>query len=97
MIDAGEWRRAAVLAGQLPRGSRTLRAADPRLAWSETDYLLALAVDNIAFMRYEQGGGKGRKPKQIERPHRRAPARVERTVHGMSAERVGEILARPRT
>ena len=97
LLDAGEWRRAAALASQLPRESRTLRAIEPALEWGSTEQLLAAVVDNLSYLRYEQSGGKGRKPRAVERPGaERARRRTDRTVHGMSAERVGEILARPR-
>ena len=96
LLDEGRWRRAASLAAQLPRESRTVARQDPRARWGDAEYLLALAVDNLAFMRYERTG-KGRKPKPVERPRKRAAKRqAERTVHGMSAARVGEILSRPR-
>ena len=101
LIDSGEWRRADVLAAGLPRESRTLRAIDPRLAWGDSEYLLAAVADNLSFMRYESavssGAKRATKPKPLKRPGGGKPARVrERTVHGMSAERVGERLARPR-
>lgn len=101
LLEAGEFRRAEVLARQLPASSRTARAVEPRLEWDVGDYLLALVVDNLAFMRYEQTAGarRARKPKPLKRPGagaRRAARTDERTVHGMSAEAVGEILSRPR-
>lgn len=54
-------------------------------------------MDNLSYLRYEQGGGKGRKPKPVERPgSKRGKRKTDRTVHGMSAAQVGEILSRPR-
>lgn len=90
-----------MLAAQLPRESRTLRAEDGRLAWGDAEYLLALIADNIAFMRYESavsaGAKRARKPKPLKRPGKKAAMRVaDRTVHGMSRERVSELLSRQR-
>lgn len=99
MLDAGEFRRARALAEQLPRASRTVRALQPKAAWGDAEYLLAYIADNLAYMRYEQGHSKKRrkKPKPYPRPTEKGRPRAdERTVHGMSAERVGEILSRKR-
>lgn len=101
LVDGGEWRRAQVLAAQLPAESRVSRALYPQNAWGQAEYLLAYIADNVAFLRYEQGGGKRqKKPKAYPRPERaeaKRPVRPdERTVHGMSAEQVGRILGRPR-
>lgn len=104
LLDRGEWRRAAVLLSQLPADSRYVRAVQPALAWGPTEYLLAYIADSLAFLRFElthQNGGRGgRKPKPYPRPKAAEPPRKvrpeERTVHGMSADRVGEILMRPR-
>lgn len=45
-----------------------MRSVDPRAAWDEKAYLLALVADHLAFMRYENTGGKGKRPKPVERP-----------------------------
>lgn len=68
MLARGDFARARVLAEQLPAGSRTVRRLEPRSEWDEKAYLLALIADNIAFQRYEQRGGKGRKPQAVPRP-----------------------------
>ena len=101
LIDVGEWRRADLLAAGLPAKSRTMRAIDARLSCGDEEYLLAAIIDNLSYLRYESavssGAKRAKKPKPLKRPGGGKPARVrERTVHGMSAERVGEILARPR-
>lgn len=83
--------RAAALAANLPRESRTMRALDPRLAWSAGDYILARAANEIAFMRYEQRGGKGRRPAPVKPPAE--PARRRRgRLEGVSDERIGSLL-----
>lgn len=96
LLDACDLERAYELAVNLPQGSRTLRALDPRTEWGPTEHLLALACDNLAFLRYEQAGGRGGRPKPVERPS--APKRMRRqeTVHGMTAGQVAAALAAPR-
>lgn len=51
--------------------------ADPRAGWDEHAYLLALIADNLAYLRYERSGGRGRKPKPVKRPE---AARARRHV-----------------
>lgn len=67
-----EFRRLETLARQLPPESRTMRAMSPQLEWSTSEYLLALIADHLSFMRYEQAGGRRRKPKPVPRPKARA-------------------------
>lgn len=86
-----------MLAEQLPADARTLRAADPRLAWSTEAYLLALVADNLSFLRYESAGGRGRKPKPLKRPAGQgARAKGPSAVRGMSPDEVMRILSAPR-
>lgn len=68
LLKGGEFARARTLASQLPRESRTVRAVDPRAEWGQTEHFLALIADHLAFLRYEQAGGKGKKPKPLPRP-----------------------------
>lgn len=68
LLDAGEFGRAATLALNLPAESRIVRVLNPQAAWDTSAYLLAVVADHLSFMRYEQSGGKGKKPKPIERP-----------------------------
>lgn len=96
MLDACELERAFELAVQLPQGSRTYRAIDPSTAWGPTEHLLALVCDNLACMRYEQAGGRGPKPKPVERPRAPKKRNTEGTVHGKTAEQVAALLAAPR-
>lgn len=90
LIDAYDYGRMRMLAEQLPAGSRTVARLEPRAAWSEESYLLALVADNLSFLRYEQSGGRGRKPKPLERPHAR-PERKRKHL-GVSEQRVNELL-----
>lgn len=87
-MERDEFARIAALAGQLPAESRTVRAIEPRAQWSEEAYLLALIADNISFQRFEQRGGKGQRPKPIERPH--APA--AKPCGGVEPARMRELL-----
>lgn len=75
LLDDAEFSRIAVLARELPTSSRSFTRIDPRGAWDEKAYLLALMADNLSFMRYENSGGRGRKPKPVERPKGREPKR----------------------
>lgn len=89
MLDAGDYRRARLLAEELPADSRTVRLMEPRAAWGEEAYLLALVADNLSFMRYEQAGGRGRRPQAVERPKAKAPEAKHLDV---SDERIGALL-----
>lgn len=68
LMNTSQFARIVTLAVSLPMSSRTVVKLNPQLAWDENAYLLALIADNIAFQRYEQTGGKGRRPHPIERP-----------------------------
>lgn len=102
LLDGGEFGRAQALAAQLPRDSRTMRALEPSLAWGDAEHLLAYIADTLSFFRYENrtanGARRTRKPKPYPRPKppKRRARPDERTVHGMSAQAVGEILSKPR-
>ena len=52
--------------------------------------MLAAIVDNLSFLRYEQAGAKGKKPKQVPRPARQAKAKRKRL--DVSAQRRQELL-----
>lgn len=63
--------RLAVLAAQLPRDARTLRAFSPALAWSDETYLLARCdymLRVIAWMFSEDGANGTNQPKPISTP-----------------------------
>ncbi len=85
LIRSGEFGRLRTLAEQLPAGSRTMAALDPRTGWGTSDWLLALVADQLAFMRYEQRGARGKKPKQVDRPKepKPRPARRQLNMTGM--------------
>jgi hypothetical protein len=93
LLDAGEYRRARILAQELPQQSRTVGAIDPRTAWGTADYLLALVVDHLAFLRYEHAGGKGRKPKPTERPKAKAP-KVQKRLSMPEEKRASLLFAK---
>ena len=89
---------AAVLAANLPASSRTMRDIDGRLEWGSSEYLLALVVDNLAALRYEEsrraGSKRAEKPEPVERPGRRAERR--RKV-GLPKEQLDRLLFSPRS
>lgn len=62
----------------LPRTSATVRATLGDAAeWSTTDHLLALVADLLAAANWQRGGGKGKRPKPIERPGVKVPGRTD--------------------
>lgn len=73
LLDKGEVERVLDLASCLPLQSRTVKRIDPRAEWDAQSYLLALVVDNLSYLRYEQAGGKGHKPEMLERPKQKVP------------------------
>lgn len=77
--------------GQLPAQSRTVSRIDPRATWDEHAYLLALAVDNLSFLRYENAGGKGRKPDPVKRPRARTAEPAARRLD-LSRDEVDSLL-----
>lgn len=59
------------MAAHLPRESATMLAVVPRQAvesWDANTYLLAHVADLIAGGNWQRGGGKGPKPKPLQRP-----------------------------
>lgn len=92
LLESGEFRRARILATQLPRESRTVREVAPGAAWGEQEHLLALIADNLAFLRYEQSGGKGRKPKPLPRPK----AKPQKKNLNLTAAQRHSLLFAPR-
>jgi hypothetical protein len=63
------WRRLGILVRNLPAESATLRAMHGHAAdWSVTDHLLAAVVDVLQGGNWQRGGGKGKRPKPLERP-----------------------------
>lgn len=75
------WRRFRVLLGQLPADSATVRAASgDAAAWTLSEHLLAGILDAELAALWQRGGGKGRRPRPIERPGTKARThRVGRT------------------
>ncbi len=93
LLDGGEYARCATLAANLPAGARVVSDADPRTAWTATDYILALICDNLTFLRYELGNGKGKKPRPLTRPQPRRRSKLE----GVSSGRIDSLLFGRRT
>lgn len=95
MLLDGEYARVRALSVSLPAGSRTVMRLEPATVWDEKAYLLALIADNIAFQRYEQAGGKGRKPKAVERPKPKKK-QIEKRRLNVSKRQVQTLLFAPR-
>lgn len=93
---AGGPLHAACLAAQLPASSRTVRAEDPSCSWGSGEYLAALAVDHLAFLRYElaaMAGAKGaRKPAAVPRPLTAVP----KAAGAVERRRLDDALFRKR-
>ena len=91
---------AASLAAGLPRGSRTMRDVDPRLAWGDGEYLLALVADSLEALRYEEarraGSKRAERPRPVPRPRGRGEERPRGRVLTMPRERLDAILSAPR-
>lgn len=86
--DSCDFAYMRILTEQLPATSRTRARLNPQNAWSTADYLLALAVDNLAFARYENAGAKGQKPHKVPRPEAPKP----QPVFDVSASDVRSLL-----
>lgn len=89
MLLDGDFARIATLAKQLPAQSRTVERIEPTLAWDEHAYLLALVADNLSFMRYENSGGRGKKPQPVQRPK---PKEKEKKHLDVSDKRIDSLL-----
>jgi len=61
-------RKAAVLAMQLPPGAQVWVSAGMDSAWTPGDHLAAHTVDVLQAANWQRSGGKGDKPKPIQRP-----------------------------
>lgn len=94
VLIAGEFERAKTLTLCLPLKSRTMTRLNPELVWDENAYLLSYIADNIAFQRYEQGGGKGKKPKPVERPKKEV--KKQKKHLDVSARQIDSLLFAPR-
>lgn len=62
----------AEMIAAMPRGTRTLCIVCPQAAWTDAEYLLANICDQLNAIAYGLGGGKGGKPKPMERPGAKA-------------------------
>lgn len=64
------WRRFKVLYSRLPQNSQTSIAINGRAAlWTDVEELLASICEVLAWANWQRGGGKGAKPKSIDRPY----------------------------
>ena len=80
---------------QLPATSRLARAEDPAALWTETDYLVANLIDQVAALTWvvgSLGGGKRQRPKPIKRPGK-ASQETRHQYHATSRDRLDQVLA----
>jgi hypothetical protein len=81
---------------QLPPTSRLARAEDPAALWTETDYLVANLIDQVAALTWvvgSLGGGKRQKPKPIKRPGGEMAKETHAQYHATSRDRLDQVLA----
>lgn len=97
------WRDVLTICRSAPPKSRLAGELDPRAAWGDGEYLLALVVDvlNVANWQRSKDGSKGRRPpKPIPRPGQSERGARERgrfkDVQPMSLDDMGAFLHRPR-
>lgn len=67
-------RALSVRLRHLPDGSALWRSLHSDLAWNQTDYLIARAVDALNAANWQRAGGNGNPPKPIQRPADRRDA-----------------------
>ena len=86
--------RAAELTEYLPAESALMRAWNPQLEWSTTDYLLRNIEYNLRVLVWALGGGKRHdRPKPIETPE--AMKKPVRPVTKAEMARVADALGIP--
>lgn len=76
----------AAMAAHLPRDSATMLAVLPKTeheAWDVSDWLLANVVDLLAAANWQRGGGKGARPKPVQRPK---PPKVDGAGDGLEVD-----------
>lgn len=52
----------------MPREARTVQELNPAALWGSTEHLLAGMFDVLQGANWQRGGGKGTRPRPIERP-----------------------------
>lgn len=74
-------RELLVLIRQLPRDSALNRSQlGPAALWDTNSHLLALVADILSGGNWQRGGGKGPRPKPMQRPDPRAQQRRRQYV-----------------
>ncbi|MBO0596592.1 hypothetical protein I2485_06845 [Nesterenkonia sp. E16_7] len=67
--EALSWRHLEVIVAHVPRTSALGRALGGEQAdWGAAEYLLAGVLDALNSGNWQRGGGKGSKPKRVQRP-----------------------------
>lgn len=76
----------------LPPESAFIRAIAPQAAWTPGEYLLAMAVDQLAAANYQRGGGRGTRPDPVPRPGGAPPGEVE-VIHTDTFDTLEDFMA----
>lgn len=64
------WRRLKILIDNLPIDSQTTCSVyGDKALWGTKEELLAICADALIAANWQRGGGKGRRPKPINRPY----------------------------
>lgn len=81
------WRDLKVVVLGSPPGGALHRSVDPEGAlWTPTSYLSAALVDEVGLLLWQNGSGKGPKPKQVIRPGQKPRQR-----RNLTAEAVDDV------
>lgn len=93
--DRLNWRDLQVLVATAGRESRLFQALEPELSeWTTDTDLLAAILHTLQGANWQRAGGRGRKPKPIERPQsaQEAVETVEQVADGESGKWTTEPL-----
>ena len=90
------WRRLSVLIANLPKESATVREmlGAQFVEWSTTDWLLAGVIDVLQGANWQRGGGKGSRPKPVERPKSLPEIERKQREHAEAQDRVTRLRER---
>lgn len=71
----------------LPRGSALWQVTGSDLAWADSTYLLASAVDALQGANWQRAGGKSQAPAPVKRPADQRASDRAAAVNAIKAER----------
>ncbi len=83
-----------MLVRQLPPNSAVHVAVHgPAASWTVSDYLAAAQVDLLAGANWQRAGGKGRRPKPIDRPGAQPANRQRMGTQSIPLDEIKDRLA----